>query len=79
MKERYYATFEYVDRYGNEIKELEIFSELGKAPSIGDYLEAFQKQGHSMEIKDFTRMTFKPTDPHNTPVISFRVVRAFKA
>ena len=78
MKERYASTVEYVDRYGKAIKELMVYTEFGKKPTIGDFIEAFKNQGLEVELRDFTNMIFKPIDPVSTPVISLRIIRTLK-
>ncbi|GGF90347.1 hypothetical protein [Paenibacillus abyssi] len=78
MKERYYSTVEYTDRYGKANKGFEIYSELGKKPTIGDYVDAFKQSGFDVDITDFLNMTFKPKDPANSSFISLRVLRTFK-
>ena len=75
VKNRYQAIVEQWDRYGKQMKELTIECDLGKRPTIGDYMEAFKKEGFDVTITDFTNMTFKPKDPASTPVTSLRIVR----
>ncbi|TYP79467.1 hypothetical protein [Paenibacillus methanolicus] len=78
MKERFYATVECAERYGTANKQFELYCEFGKMPSIGDYVEAFRRKGHELEITDFITMTFKPVNPSQSPVIAYRVIRALK-
>ncbi|MEF3302878.1 hypothetical protein [Paenibacillus sp. GYB003] len=78
LKERYYSTVEYVDRYGKTNKEMHIYCEVGKKPTVGDFIEAFQKAGLDVELKDFIDLTFKPKHPPSTSVISVRVLRTVK-
>ncbi|CAM4325374.1 hypothetical protein [Paenibacillus tarimensis] len=75
MKERFYTTVEYTDRYGRTIKEFTVYAESGKKPTIGDFTEAFHKAGLDVDISDFISMTFKPRQPQNTPLKSLRVIR----
>jgi hypothetical protein len=78
LKERYYSTLEYADRYGKAIKELHIYCEIGKKPTVGDFIEAFQKIGLDLELNDFVNLTFKPKRPHATSLISVKVIRTVK-
>lgn len=75
VKSRYQAIYEIWDRYGRQTKELLIECEHGKRPTIGDYMEAFKREGLDMTITDFTSMSFKPKDPAATPVSSVRIIR----
>ena len=45
MKERYYSTIEFVDRYGKANKEVTVYTDLGKRPTVGDFIEAFRSNG----------------------------------
>ena len=78
MKERYASTVEYVDRYGKANKEVMVYSEFGKRPTIGDLIDAFKEIGLDVELKDFINMIFKPVDPVSTHVISLRIIRTLK-
>lgn len=78
LKERYYSTVEYADRYGKANKELHIYCELGKKPTVGDFIEAFRKIGLDMELSDFVNLIFKPRRPHASPIISVKVLRTAK-
>ncbi|RKN82124.1 hypothetical protein [Paenibacillus ginsengarvi] len=78
LKERYYSTVEYVDRYGKKSKEMHIYCELGKKPTIGDFIEAFKQEGLDVEISDFINLTFKPKNPQTAPIIMVKVLRTTK-
>ncbi|TNJ62726.1 hypothetical protein FE784_29225 [Paenibacillus hemerocallicola] len=78
LKERYYSTVEYADRYGKTNKELHLYCEIGKKPTIGDFIEAFQKIGLDLELNDFVNLTFKPRRPLASTVISVKVLRTIK-
>jgi hypothetical protein len=77
-RERYFSTVEYLDRFGRANRQLEVFSNKGKMPNIGDLIEAFSQVGLDVEIKDFITMTFKPKDPTKTHVISLKVIRTIR-
>jgi hypothetical protein len=77
-KERYFSTVEYTDRFGKVNKQFMIFSDKGKMPTIGDFVESFRHSGFEVEIKDFVTMTFKPKDPTTTNIISLRVIRTIR-
>ena len=78
MKERYYSTIEFVDRYGKANKEVAVYTELGKRPTVGDFIEAFRSNGLDVELKDFVSMVFKPVNPSTSPIISLRIIRTLK-
>jgi hypothetical protein len=78
LKERYFSTVEYTDRYGKTMKELVVFSEIGKKPTIGDFIQAFKESGIDVELYDFINMIFKPSGPDQSPIISIRVVRTMR-
>jgi hypothetical protein len=78
LKEKYYSTIEYIDRYGKANKELIVYSELGKKPTIGDFIQSLNELGLYMEIKDFINLIFKPIDPANSSVVSIRIIRTIK-
>ena len=72
---RYQAVLEQVDRFGRKMRDITLECEPGKKPTIGDFVEAFRREGMELEITDFPSMTFKPVDPIQSSVISLRVVR----
>ncbi|PYI52985.1 hypothetical protein [Paenibacillus flagellatus] len=78
LKERYYSTVEFMDRFGKANREMAIYCEVGKKPTIGDFIEAFKKSGLDMELSDFANLTFKPRRPSEAPVLSLRVIRTMK-
>lgn len=78
LKERYYSTVEYFDRFGKVSKQIDIYCELGKKPTVGDFVEAFKNSGHEVELTDFLNLTFKPRQPLATSVTSIKVVRTIK-
>ncbi|MBD2847745.1 hypothetical protein IDH44_21340 [Paenibacillus sp. IB182496] len=78
MKERYYSTVEYTDRFGKANRRFEIYADEGAKPTIGDYVDAFARSGMDVQITDFLDMIFKPTDPAISPLISLRVIRTLK-
>jgi hypothetical protein len=78
LKQRYYTTVEFIDRYGKANRELSVYCDLGQKPTIGDFLEAFRCAGMEMDITDFARMIFKPKDPARSPIISLRVIRTYQ-
>ncbi|MCD1258428.1 hypothetical protein B5M42_006185 [Paenibacillus athensensis] len=78
MKDRYFSTVETTDRFGTKNREFLIYSDKGKKPTIGDFVDAFMQTGLDVEIKDFVSMMFKPKDPTTTPIISLRVIRTIR-
>jgi hypothetical protein len=80
MKERFISTVEFIDRYGRANKEVKVYTNYGKKPTIGDFINAFKDQGLEVELKDITNtnMIFRPIDPVTTPVISLRIIRTLK-
>ncbi|UJF35007.1 hypothetical protein [Paenibacillus hexagrammi] len=78
LKDRYYSTVEYTDRFGANNREFLIYCPKGQKPTIGDFLEAFQEAGYDMEIKDYVTMTFKPKDTTTTNLISLRIIRTIR-
>jgi hypothetical protein len=57
------------------MRDITLECEPGKRPTIGDFLDAFKREGLELQLTDFTSMTFKPVDPVASPVISLRIVR----
>jgi hypothetical protein len=57
------------------MRDITLECEPGKKPTVGDFIEAFKREGLELQITDFTNMTFKPVDPTSSPVISLRIVR----
>jgi len=72
---RYQAILEQWDRYGRKMRDIMLECEPGKRPTIGDFIEAFRREGLEVQLTDFTSMTFKPVDPVASPIISLRIVR----
>lgn len=72
---RYQAVLEEWDRYGRKMRDITLECEVGKRPTIGDFIEAFRREGLELQITDFASMTFKPVDPVTSPIISLRIVR----
>ncbi|MDF2723812.1 MAG: hypothetical protein K0Q59_3487 [Paenibacillus sp.] len=78
LMERYYSTAEYTDRHGKTNKEMHIYCELGKKPTIGNFIETFHRMGIEVELSDFINLIFKPKSPFTTSVTSIRILRTVK-
>lgn len=78
MKERYFSTVEYVDRYGKANRQYPVYGKAGTKLTIGDFIQAFRESGLEVEIVDFGTMTFKPTNAAQSSLISLRVIRTLK-
>lgn len=57
------------------MRDITLECEPGKKPTIGDFIDAFKREGLDLVITDLPNMTFKPVDPVTSPVISLRIVR----
>ena len=72
---RYQAVLEQWDRYGRKVRDITLECDSNRGPTVGDFIEAFRREGLDVQITDFVDMTFKPVDPASSPVISLRIVR----
>lgn len=78
LKERYYSTVEYTDRFGKTNKEMHIYCDLGNKPTIGDFIDAFREQGIDVELSDFINLIFKPKKTLASTIISVKIMRTVK-
>ncbi|MCR8633661.1 hypothetical protein [Paenibacillus radicis (ex Xue et al. 2023)] len=71
--ERYVTTIEILEKYGARTTHLEILIELGKVPSVKDYIDLFREQlGVETEIKDINTMPH--FDKQRYYLMDFRVL-----